>query len=340
VTRVRLGRRRREWPPLSRLVRIALVLACAAATGGGSFEVVASSAAAASVPEARALDGEERFMVGKLNELRASQGAPPLQISQSLSTAASDYAYFLDGRALDHYADGNWEDRARRAGWPVDEDVEQHPGEYIYCDNGKGESKPQGRLSENLFRGSDGGQAPVIWWNDSPGHRGNMLCPGWTSIGVGRFEGTWVAVFGPGCPTGHEGGCALTGDYGDPTPPEDEASEGTNGVVKRKTRLRVGRPVLSGRRLRFSAQLVGGQGKLRVRVSSGGRSVPAHRCRRHRICTHTAQLTRPGLWKVTLRVTPERGWTSACSVRWIRAPRRATPARSWLRASARYRRRC
>ena len=53
-----------------------------------------------------------------------------------------------------------------------------------------------GRKGENIAAGYKSAQAVVNGWMHSPGHRANILSPGFQYLGVGRTGNYWVQIFG------------------------------------------------------------------------------------------------------------------------------------------------
>jgi len=49
---------------------------------------------------------------------------------------------------------------------------------------------------ENALFGTRDPAAAFDWWRNSPGHRRNLLSPGFTEIGVGEVGGFWTQNFG------------------------------------------------------------------------------------------------------------------------------------------------
>lgn len=114
------------------------------------------------------------------NEQRANNGASPLTRNTLLDAAATNKLHdMFEKQYFDHVSpDGKG---------PADV-VEGVQYEYI-------------RVGENLALGNFGSdEALVQAWMDSPGHRANIVSPGFTEIGIavgqGMFEGkrTWLAV--------------------------------------------------------------------------------------------------------------------------------------------------
>jgi hypothetical protein len=117
------------------------------------------------------LPAAETAIVEMTNAFRAEQKLAPVRQNPKLTAAARDYARKLSGYAsLSHTADGSTpSDRIAAAG-------------YRYC-----------QMAENLasildtrgFTAGEYAQRAVEGWQDSPGHRKNMLLPYVTETGVG-----------------------------------------------------------------------------------------------------------------------------------------------------------
>ena len=123
----------------------------------------------------------ERALLGAVNGVRASRGLRPLRVDTALVRAARAYsARMLRTGVFTHGALG-----ARLA---------EH-----------GARGPV--FGENLAWGvgsSAAARAIVGSWLRSPGHRANLLRPGWTRIGLGALRGTFQ---------GHRGATVITADF-------------------------------------------------------------------------------------------------------------------------------
>lgn len=147
----------------------------------GAFWLLAASTANAQAPDITA-DVEERVFA-RTNDLRVKSGLAPLAPETRLTETARSFANYIAGTGrLEHDADGTTPaERVKKRG-------------YAYC-----------MVAENLaFEYSSGGFTPdrlsrtfIEHWSESPTHRGNMLQPDLTQIGVGvarNRSGEYYAV--------------------------------------------------------------------------------------------------------------------------------------------------
>jgi uncharacterized protein YkwD len=136
------------------------------------------------VPAAQAtttLTQGERTLLTAVNEVRATHKLRPLRVDPTLVRAARDYSALLIRR--DVFTHGSLGTRLARYGV-------RGP---VYGENlawGKGETA----TARGIVRG----------WLASPGHRANLLRPGWTRIGIGSSAGTFL---------GHGGATVVTADF-------------------------------------------------------------------------------------------------------------------------------
>jgi uncharacterized protein YkwD len=144
--------------------------------------------ASALVPAAQAttlspttLSSSERTLLATVNDVRAAHNLRPLQVDPTLVRAARDYSATLIRR--DVFTHGALGPRLARYG-------ARGPlfGENLAW--GKGE-----RASARSI---------VRSWLASPGHRANLLRPGWTRIGIGARTGSFL---------GHDGATVVTADF-------------------------------------------------------------------------------------------------------------------------------
>jgi len=126
--------------------------------------------ALAAAPKARAtLQPKEQALFGAVNQVRAARGLRPLQVDPALTRAARAHSRTLLAR--DVLAHGAF--AARLAGFGA-----RGPayGENLAWAAGPGASM----------------QAIVRAWLESPGHRANLLRPGWRRLGIGTALGTFA----------------------------------------------------------------------------------------------------------------------------------------------------
>jgi uncharacterized protein YkwD len=127
-------------------------------------------------------DVEELAFLALINEHRAANGAPPLSMSPTLTTAARAHSQDM---ATQNYFDhaglngSTFSQRIAAAGYPG------------------------GTTAENIFAGSEQASGAMESWRNSPGHNTNMLNPAYAAIGIGRafdpssdFGWYWTTTFG------------------------------------------------------------------------------------------------------------------------------------------------
>jgi len=115
------------------------------------------------------LNSSERALLGAVNDVRAANSLRPLKLDATLVRAARDYSATLIRR--DVFTHGSLGPRLARYGarGPVF-------GENLAW--GKGPTA----TARGIVRG----------WLASPGHRANLLRPGWTRIGIGSRTGAFL----------------------------------------------------------------------------------------------------------------------------------------------------
>jgi uncharacterized protein YkwD len=128
-----------------------------------------------------ALTDSEQALLLAVNDARAAEGLQPLGVDTALTRAARSHSQEL--LATDVLAHGDFATRLRRFGarGPV--------------------------LAENLAWGTGGlarAGAIVRAWLRSPGHRANLLRPGFRRIGLGAVVGEFA---------GHSGATVVTADF-------------------------------------------------------------------------------------------------------------------------------
>jgi len=140
--------------------------------------------ALALVPAAGAtttLSQGERSLLAAVNDVRAAHDLRPLRVDPRLVSAARAHSAAL-----------------------IREDVFTHGafGARLAHHGAKGPA-----FGENLAWGTGAlasAQSMVRSWLDSPGHRANLLRPGWTRIGVGLRVGSFL---------GYDGATVVTADF-------------------------------------------------------------------------------------------------------------------------------
>lgn len=136
------------------------------------------------VPAASAgvrLTEAERALVQSVNAVRAENGLRPLQVDGALTRVARAYSTTMIRRGV--FTHGAFAERLAGSG-------ARGPlfGENLAWGTGAYAS------ARNIVRN----------WMNSPGHRANLLRPGWTRIGIGRRTGTFM---------GYPGAAVVTADF-------------------------------------------------------------------------------------------------------------------------------
>lgn len=137
--------------------------------------------AAGAGSRATTLTQNERSLLGAVNGVRASHGLRPLRVDGVLTRAARSYSATLI--RTDVFTHGALGARlaAHGARGPIF-------GENLAW--GVGRRASAGRIVDS--------------WMASPGHRANLLRPGWTRIGIGALRGSFM---------GHSGATVVTADF-------------------------------------------------------------------------------------------------------------------------------
>jgi uncharacterized protein YkwD len=135
----------------------------------------------AAAPQAVTLTQSERSLLAAVNDVRAAHGLSRLRVDPALQRAARSYsaAMVRSGR-FTHGAMG-----ARLAAHGA-----RGP---LYGEN----------LAWGVGRSAAAGSI-VRSWMASPGHRVNLLRPGWQRIGIGAVKGSFL---------GHRGATVVTADF-------------------------------------------------------------------------------------------------------------------------------
>ena len=122
----------------------------------------------------------ERTLLGAVNDVRTAHNLPPLRIDATLVRAARAHSATLIRRNVFAHA-------------PLDRLARHGVRGPLY-----GENLAWGRGHRATARGI------VSGWLASPGHRANLLRPGWTRIGIGSRTGTFL---------GYAGATVVTADF-------------------------------------------------------------------------------------------------------------------------------
>lgn len=122
-------------------------------------------------------------MLDRVNALRASVGAAPLVLCDSLGRAAQAYAADMAARSFFSHTSPEGTD----------------PGDRVDAQGFHGRA-----WGENIAAGYRSVEAVMAGWIDSPGHYANLVRPAFTQVGFGRATSTdqygvyWVQDFGAG----------------------------------------------------------------------------------------------------------------------------------------------
>lgn len=143
--------------------------------------VLAALAPAAQAGSATTMTRSERSLVGAVNEVRRANGLRPLRVDGALLRVARSHSATM-----------------------IRTDVFTH-GAMAARLAGSGARGPM--FGENLAWGvgaSASARYIVAQWLASPGHRANLLRPGWTRVGIGAARGTFA---------GRPGALVITADF-------------------------------------------------------------------------------------------------------------------------------
>jgi uncharacterized protein YkwD len=135
------------------------------------------------VPAAQAatMSPSERSLLGAVNDVRAAHNLRPLKVDAKLLAVARSYSATMIQQ--DIFTHGAFAERLARSG-------AQGPG-----------------FGENLAWGTGrfaSASNIVRMWMNSPGHRANLLRPGWTRVGIGARVGNFL---------GHPNATVITADF-------------------------------------------------------------------------------------------------------------------------------
>lgn len=131
--------------------------------------------------QATTLNQTERSLLSVVNEVRGNHGLRPLNVDPALARAARSYtATMLRTGVFTHGDMFGRLSRSGAAGPMYGENLAWGTGPYA--------------TARQVVRG----------WMGSPGHRANLLRPGWTRIGLGALKGTFA---------GYRGATVFTADF-------------------------------------------------------------------------------------------------------------------------------
>lgn len=151
----------------------------AAACALFAFALIGPAAGAAN--QGTALNQSERSLLSVVNEVRGNHGLRPLKVDPALARAARSYTATMI--RTDVFTHGDMYGRLVRSG-------------------------ARGPMyGENLAWGTGAYAAAryiVRGWLGSPGHRANLLRPGWNRIGLGALKGNFL---------GYSGATVVTADF-------------------------------------------------------------------------------------------------------------------------------
>jgi uncharacterized protein YkwD len=137
------------------------------------FAAVALVQSVAAAPEAATMTRSERSLVAVVNDVRRTHGLRPLAVDGALFRVARSYSATM-----------------------------LRTGQFTHGDFGArlaGSGARGPRFGENLAWASGPYAAArriVANWMASPGHRANLLHPGWRRIGIGAVRGTFQGYSG------------------------------------------------------------------------------------------------------------------------------------------------
>ena len=145
------------------------------------FAVAVIAPGAGAGNQANSLNQTERSLLSVVNEVRGNHGLRPLKVDPALARAARSYtATMLRTGVFSHGDMFGRLSRSGAAGPAYGENLAWGTGPFA--------------TARQVVRG----------WMGSPGHRANLLRPGWTRIGLGALQGT----FG-----GYAGATVFTADF-------------------------------------------------------------------------------------------------------------------------------
>ena len=130
---------------------------------------------------AASLSPSERSLLGAVNEVRAAHSLRPVKVDPKLLATARAYSTTMIQQ--DVFTHGAFAERLSRSG-------------------ARGPA-----FGENLAWGTGrlaAARSVVRMWMGSPGHRANLLRPGWTRVGIGTRVGNFL---------GYDGATVITADF-------------------------------------------------------------------------------------------------------------------------------
>lgn len=160
-------------------MRLIVLLICAVALTSGCIRSGTSVTPKGKAAIAQPVGGLSASITPDLNSFRAANGQTPVAADARLARAAEAHAAdmatkgYFDHKGQDGSSVG---DRVKRQG-------------YGFC-----------FVAENIAQGQKGALQALAGWQDSAGHRKNMLSENALHFGMARSADYWVMVLGkPGC---------------------------------------------------------------------------------------------------------------------------------------------
>lgn len=157
--------------------RLLVVAALAALVGCGGSQVTQTMP----VDVTSAAPVSSAGFAGDLNAFRASQGLGGVRSNAALARAAQAHA----------------EDMARRGYFSHDSPGGPNGDTFVERAQAGGCAMRSG--AENIAEGQTSERAVLVAWQNSPGHRRNMLVRSYTQYGLGRSGNTWVLKLAATC---------------------------------------------------------------------------------------------------------------------------------------------
>jgi uncharacterized protein YkwD len=161
--------------PIKRHIYAALTVILA------SLALAGTAGAASAAPAGPALSESERSLLRAVNGVRASYGLARLSVDPALQRAARGYSRTM--LRTNQFTHGDM-------------------GARLQAQGARGP-----RFGENLAWGTGSWATAsriVANWMASPGHRANLLRPGWRRIGIGAVRGVFL---------GYAGATVVTADF-------------------------------------------------------------------------------------------------------------------------------